>query len=344
MIELKKDQLCFTFPEIHPQARLRIELQRTLRITDDDKTYPLPPGLGRFPIRHVDDFAGRVPETWIRHGGVAVPLYQSEALWLNFQTSPIARRGSYPFAIKIATGKIDAVSGEPYRPALHRSPQDYVVAPQQPWLDGYCVARGTIRQFVAMPLGAGYSAEEQVTGEAAHDGLQIQVFPMRRASFDRLFPEQPDLTRRRAKMTLSTMLESPALCRGTDMGLAPGGRMKKEIFDDRFALEDWETRQTSRCFVHLANSMVWQAITGESPPQPPPTAADYSRHGLPWLDCYGRDPALEGSSVLAKLKSVFQLGEEKGGVPLPENESTVPENVIVLRQGLAKNQVREGRF
>ena len=32
-----------------------------------------------------------------------------------------------------------------------------------------------IRQFVAMPLGAGYTAEEQITGEAEHGGLQIVV-------------------------------------------------------------------------------------------------------------------------------------------------------------------------
>jgi hypothetical protein len=31
-----------------------------------------------------------------------------------------------------------------------------VVLPEQPWLDGYCVEKGYIRQFVAMPLGEGY--------------------------------------------------------------------------------------------------------------------------------------------------------------------------------------------
>lgn len=31
----------------------------------------------------------------------------------------------------------------------------YLVAPDQPWLDGFCVQKGLIRQFVAMPLGQG---------------------------------------------------------------------------------------------------------------------------------------------------------------------------------------------
>ena len=83
MIELKQDALFFSFPEVHERARLRIEFQRTLRIPDDGRDYPLPPGLGRFPVRHVDDFAKEVPEVWLRHGGVTLPMYQSEAMWLN---------------------------------------------------------------------------------------------------------------------------------------------------------------------------------------------------------------------------------------------------------------------
>ena len=113
MIELRHHQLTFSFPEVHPQATLTIELQRTLRIPDDDKTYPLPPGLGAFPLQHVDDHAADVPSTWLQHGGVMLPMYQSEAMWLNFSSTMIAdRRVSYPFAIKVATGKQSAVSGK----------------------------------------------------------------------------------------------------------------------------------------------------------------------------------------------------------------------------------------
>src|SRR5262245_25170810 len=178
MIELNRDQLVFSFPEVHTQAILNIEFQRTLRIPDDGKSYPLPPGLGRFPLRHVDDFARDVTLTWLKHGGVMLPMYQSEALWLRFECPFLAdRSASYPFAIKVATGKIDAVTGKAWSNGLHRGPQDYLVAPQQPWLDGYCVRKGQIRQFVAMPLGAGYTAEEQITGQAEHGGIQVVVYP-----------------------------------------------------------------------------------------------------------------------------------------------------------------------
>ena len=89
------------------------------------------------------------------------------------------RRFGYPFAVKVATGKICAITGEAWVDHLNRDPQDYVVVPEQPWLDGYCVEKGVIRQFVAMPLGEGYSAEEQLTGAALHGGLQIVAYPMK---------------------------------------------------------------------------------------------------------------------------------------------------------------------
>ena len=150
MIELKENNLIFTFPDVHEDARFSLSFQRTLRIPDDGSAYPLPPGLGTFPIAHVDDFPNTVPGSWLRHGGVMLPMYQSEAMWLMFDAA-------YPMAIKIATGKINAVTGDAWSDGLHSRPQDYMVAPTQPWLDGYCVEKGYIRQFVAMPLGAGYT-------------------------------------------------------------------------------------------------------------------------------------------------------------------------------------------
>jgi len=228
MIELTNDTLKFSFPEVHAEAVLSIDFQRTLRIPDDGKTYPLPPGLGRFPLRHVDDHAANVPAGWLQRGGVMFPMYQSEALWLNFGSAMIDGHWvSYPFAIKVATGKQCAVSGEPWRDGLVRGPQNYMVAPDQPWLAGYVVEKGTIRQFVAMPLGSGYTAEEQLTGKAEHGGLQIAVYPMKREVFERRFPPY-DLR--------SVMRDRSSGIRGcfigADMGLAPGGSMKQEIYAD----------------------------------------------------------------------------------------------------------------
>ena len=339
MIELRNNGLVFAFPEVHPEARMTVHFQRTLRIPDDGASYPLPPGLGSFPLRHVDDFAPRIPPAWLEQGGVMLPMYQAEAMWLHFDDDHIDSRGTgYPFAIKVATGKLNAVTGSEWRPRLHR-PQDYLVAPEQPWLDGYCVEQGLVRQFVAMPLGAGYTAEEQLTGKAEHGGLQIMVYPMKREAFERRFPSRAIPTMAREADGHFVLFAAPA------MGLAPGGLMRQEIYADPFDINDWDTDHSSRCFVHIANSMVWRAITGGAPPTTPPTSEEYTRAGLPWFDYLDENAnALRGSKILAGLKSVFTMGKEKGDVPLPENQTVEPAHIRHLRKGLKEAQVREGVF
>jgi hypothetical protein len=74
MIELKNNHLVFSFPEVHPQAKLVVEFQRTLRIPDDREDYSLPPGLGKFPISHIDDHTEGVPASWLEHGGLMFPI------------------------------------------------------------------------------------------------------------------------------------------------------------------------------------------------------------------------------------------------------------------------------
>lgn len=332
MITLEHDRLLFRFPEVHAEATCSVGFQRTLRIPDDGKDYPLPPGLGYFPLRHLDDYARRVPEHWLARGGVIMPMHQAEAMWVNFGGGGWG--DGYPCAVKIATGKICAITGETWVNRLNQDPQDYAVLPEQPWLDGYCVEKGVIRQFVAMPLGEGYSVEEQLTGEAEHGGLQIIVYPMKVERYEAL---------RRAR------IEEPQVCYNimschdevAGMGLAPGGRMKQEIYDDPYGLDAWDQRHSSRCFVTIANSVTWATCTGERPPTEPPSAADYTRAGLPWFDYYGGDAkALEGAKRFKDLVSVATMGKKNEEAPLPENDSVDVTRIVTLRQR-GSSQVRE---
>ena len=94
MIELKRKTLEFSFPEVHPHAKCRIAFQRTMRIPDNDQTHYLPPSFRNFPLHHIDDFAS-IPKAWQDRGGVFLPMYQSEAMWISFDSD-------YPCAIKIS--------------------------------------------------------------------------------------------------------------------------------------------------------------------------------------------------------------------------------------------------
>ena len=330
MIELRNDTLTFSFPEVHQEAVCSISFSRTLRIPDDDREYPLPPGLGNFPLHHVDDYGDRLPKLWSDHGGVFMPMYQAEALWISFGGG----FRSYPMAVKVAAGKVDAVTGQPFRNELNRRPQDYVVIPDQPWLDGFCVRKGLIRQFVAMPLGQGYTAEEQLTGAAEHGGLQIVVHPMKASRYERL----------RAKWR--ERYESGVVYCGipdsSGMGLAPGGMMRQEIYSDDYGFSAWERDVRSRCFVHLLNSGQYRTVTGFAPPYEPPTAADYTEAGLPWFEYFDADlEALEGAPRLDRLDSVGARRVKEGKPPLDGGENVEPKPTQIKR--LRKSQVvRDG--
>lgn len=86
-------------------------------------------------------------------------------------------------------GGVNAISGEhaseededrirKRRANLKRSGhsiQDYVVVPGQEWIDGVAVNPGLVLQFVAMPMGDGYSVEAQLTGKETVGGLQLEI-------------------------------------------------------------------------------------------------------------------------------------------------------------------------
>lgn len=343
MVELNAsgDSLLFRFPMVHPGAVLRVKFKRTLRIPDDGRRHVLPPGIGNFPMRLLDDFPSRLPDAWQRNGGVMLPMYRSEALWIQFGSVMVDGREQYPFAVKVSTGKVNALSGRPMCKGLNIDPQDYAVVPEQPWLDGYCVEKGTIRQFVAMPPGDGYSAEEQLTGRADFGGLQLLVYPMKRKAFEHRFPK-PEPVASGKPGEFQYDLGVPLPCSSVpSMGMSPGGRMRQDVYRDPYEPDEWELEHYSHCFVHLADSEAWREITGKQPPYPPMTAAEYARHGLPWFDYYAEEgrQAVDGSPALAGLKSVKEVGMAKGKEPLPENESV--DQVLVRNVGRCARMVRE---
>ncbi len=94
-----------------------------------------------------------------------MPMYQAEALWLSF------RAGAYPFALKVATGKINAVSGAPWSTPLNNKQQDYLALPEQPWLDGYCVEKGVIRQ--SSPRRWGRASPSRSSSPDDWGGIQL---------------------------------------------------------------------------------------------------------------------------------------------------------------------------
>ena len=335
MIELQNNRLLVSFPKVHPKARCSIEFQRTLRIPDDNQNYPLPAGLGCFPILSVDDYH-YVPDSWKQHGGVFVPMYQSEAMWIKFNSS------GYPFAVKVAAGKIDAVSGKAWSNALTRTPQDYVVIPDQRWLDGFCVATGVVRQFVAMPLGQGVTAEEQITGEAEWGGLQLIFYPMKADEYRKRYerPAPKEAYDSGIRYSLSEY-SSHNIHSNFSLGLAPGGRINQEIAEDTFGLDVWDTTVSARCFVHLVNSERYSQLTGQDPPTKPITAKQYADAKIPWFDYYLDNKTLPSSKILAGLDGLAASLMKKGK-DVDDNKPILITKTTDLSH--KKHTVRDGEF
>lgn len=313
---------------------LQITFQRTLRIPDDGRTHALPPGFGAFPLRDVRDYADRVPARWLEHGGVFLPMFQREAMWMSLSGWP-------PHAVKVGVGKVCALTGEPWSEDLHKTSglfskhQDYLVTPPQPWLDGICVGEGRIRQFVAMPLGQGYTIEGQVTGEETHGGLQLKVLPPKPGRFPKPRPQ----ARRRSAAFGGAPAPCAApmaqACESAEMGLAAGGSMTQKIHPDPYGLDTWDRARASRCFVHIVDSRMWRQITGEQAPNTPITAREYASAGLPWFHLYDEGaPTLDGTSTLKGVKTVKEIDGTKSTKPLQDDAPIGPVPTKTLWQKL----------
>ncbi len=175
-----------------PKSGLNVNFKRTLRVPDNSSTaYPLPPDLGNFELFKSDD------------NDIELPMYQKEAMWLNFD-------GKKNVALKIGVGNVNAITGLPWTEGnLTQNPQNYVICSKQPWLDGIKVNSTTntkvnneyngefsrtdqiiedlVRQFVAVPYDSKSSIEQQLKEknliENIEGGLKFEVFMMYNTDF-----------------------------------------------------------------------------------------------------------------------------------------------------------------
>jgi hypothetical protein len=276
---------------IYIGERFSIEFQRTLRIPDDGKIYPLPPGLGEFPVNRVADYLECVPDHWKKPNSFFIPMYQREALWLGFN-------GAYwkPNAVKIGVGNINAISGEVWDEKLHDNPQDYIVSPDQPWLDGINVGEDFIRQFVASPLDLGDTIEAQLTGVEKLGGIQILVYEPLPGKFPDQPPTEPEIGLETVSMTSSGEYE---------MGLGAGGKIQQKIYPDEYGIETWDLENYGSIFVYIVNSEKYREITGLEPPPTPISAQTYTGYGFPWFSLYDEEKGdLPASARLAEVKTI----------------------------------------
>ncbi|HEX6012568.1 MAG TPA: hypothetical protein VFY87_12360 [Geminicoccaceae bacterium] len=241
--------------------RLAVSFHRTLRVPDDGRAYPLPAGLGRFPI---------VPMSVEGGAAQAVPMHPREAMWIGLSGAVWK-----PNAVKVLVGGINAVSGSPDDGGPPGMPQDYLVCPPQPWLDGFNAGDGAIRQFVAMELGAGYAVEAG-HGLPERGGITILAFepvPGR-------FPDAPPPPGRGP-----VRLDLPRPPEVHEMAFGAGGRVRQKLYPDPHGgPATWDAASAMRFTLRLVNARELAAHLGAPPFPTPIDASTYAAAGLPWFE------------------------------------------------------------
>ncbi len=314
---------------------LRISFQRTVRVPEGQMN-SLPAGLGSFPVYKVNDFRDNCPSEW-KDDCYFIPMYAQEAMWMNFSYS-----SSQPRALVVGAGNINAISGKPFKPlkgarrgkksdleiALEEE-QNYIVAPPQPWLDGWKAEDGKVYQFVAAELGSGETVEGQITGEETIGGLQFIIYAPKRGAIvppvnrphehpvGKSYWGASDLEGcfGNIKYCMSDCMGSSRGGRDAQsMGLGRGGEIEQKVYPDPYGLDVWEEQPLGVERVYIVSSEDFRAITGFAPPSTPVTREEYERLGYPWFDLWDNYLGdTTGTTDFGKLKPVTD-GQKKDDI------------------------------
>jgi hypothetical protein len=289
---------------------LQVVLHRTVRVADG-KVNDLPPSLGYMDLYRVQDYRETCPAGWEDEAHFVV-LHDQEALWLSFTSNR-------PVAVVAGAGGVNALTGEPLRPALAQD--GYMVVPPQPWLDGWKRDQGgTVYQFVATRYegGAGATVGEQLLGaESRAGGLGLAVYeaidpgsltPVPRPHHGVKGGPQGQHVNSGGVTRCSTAMSfesGPSMMRGFDeMGVGKGGEVTQHIYPDPHGLAVWRAEPTAVQALYLVDAAGFTAITGLEAPPSPVSSTHYQGHYFDVADQHLGDVA--GSDKFTGLATVFE--------------------------------------
>ncbi|GAB7366391.1 hypothetical protein MBLNU230_g8188t1 [Neophaeotheca triangularis] len=219
-----------------------------------------------------------------------------------------------------------------------KSIQDYIVTPDQDWIDGIAAENASVRQFVAMPLGTGHSVEAQLTSQEIVGGNQIEVIPAKEcrdnvARHVRINPHSlpPGYVQIFVKTlsgktitlnaALSETIDQLSSCARSRTGTPPPPHITWDI-DNQIAFH-----------VQIANAAACRRVLGFAPPETPITQQTHARHGLPYFDLHDEKPSgvpgeFGGVESVNALDKQGERTEEKKRAAAEVDHS--PENLVVM--------------
>lgn len=177
---------------------LNITFHRSLRLPDHGAISDLAPvSYGSYELRDTRDSSVKLPSTMARTGGALLaiprePIMHIQGRITNLDTGneavSLRFSSTKPYAVRVYAGDVNAISGRQIseeransaKPKTIRRQfsQDYIIVPDQDWLQGFAVEPGVARQFVALPANSGHSAEFQMSGQDCYMGMLFAVTPV----------------------------------------------------------------------------------------------------------------------------------------------------------------------
>lgn len=281
------NSLHFRFPEIHPRVSCHIDFERTLRLPDPlDRRRPLPGRAGVFAPLPIDRFADRLPPEIIERGGLIMPMWQADALWLGlWQWNGFVH---YVFALRLAWNDLNVVTGQEAGETIEARPQNYVILDGQEWLDGVGGPGVRFRQFVAPKPRPGTPLAARLANT-----IRISAHPLK-------YENLPPRVRRLLETDHMSDYAFHLLRRRFD-GLVEGiGDVQEIVIDRDYDRAAWHEDIVAECIVTVVDAVTWKEITGEWPPQRPMTESDYGRNHMPWAADY--EEPLITSDQLTRLR------------------------------------------
>jgi hypothetical protein len=305
-----------------------VVFHRTVRVPDGRQPSNLPPSLGRMDLYPVAKYAKRCPENWEKEA-YFLALHETEAMWMSFHSK------AHPVAMLVGAGGINALTGEKLGITLEKD--NYLVAPPQPWLDGWKDKDGTVYQFVATAYkkGKGITVAEQLMGEESKTGaigiaffnpkdpsklktkyapfegytqsLTGDDFTWKAGEFTAVFSSasvKPTAAAAGPRGLLSRF-RGPARTTFDEMGVGRGGKIIQKIYPDPHGLDVWDQSPCATLACYLVNAEVFEEITGEQIPRP----VSSEKYSGPWFGLQDKaEGDVAGTNKFTGLKSAVFPG------------------------------------
>lgn len=97
------------------------------------------------------------------------------------------------------------------------------------------------------------------------------------------------------------------------MGIAAGGKLIQDIYQDKYPSHIWDSGRARLVNVHILDSSIFEALTHIVPPMVPLTPQAYKEAGLPFYVLEEEiDNRIDGGQALKEVKSVSTMDKEVG--------------------------------